>query len=61
MWVVESSVFPSASLNVMGTAPSAEVVRMTTSCFRSGRWSFECPRAGRAGTTPHLASPVAFS
>src|SRR5437660_97134 len=52
MWVVESSVFPSAILKVNGTAPSAQVVKIHTSCFRSGRWSSECPRAGRAGPAP---------
>src|SRR5205807_2653604 len=52
MWVVESSVFPSAILKVNGTAPSAQVVKIHTSCFRSGRWSLECPRAGRAGPAP---------
>src|SRR5665647_3070866 len=49
MWVVESSVLPSRSRYVTGTAPSAEMVRSHTSCNRSGRWSFEKPRAGRAG------------
>jgi hypothetical protein len=35
MWVVESSVEPSARRWAIGTAPSEEIVRISTSCLRS--------------------------
>lgn len=35
---------PSASRQATGTAPSALTVKIQASCFRSGRWSVECPK-----------------
>lgn len=61
MWVVESSVLPLTIWAVIGTAPSADTVRIHTSCLRSGLWSLEWPRAGRGGVTPARGAPVALS
>ena len=44
MWVRESLVLPSAQRKATGTLPSALIVRMNSSCLRSGRWSFENPK-----------------
>ena len=63
-WVVSSVMFPSAIRMVNGTAPSAVTVMISSSCFRSGRWSLECPRAGRAAAAraaPPAAAPASLA
>ena len=43
-WVTESLVLPSVQRNATGTLPSALMVRMNSSCLRSGLCAFECPK-----------------
>ena len=43
MWVRESLVLPSVQRNATGTCPSAVMVKMKSSCFKSGLWALECP------------------
>ena len=59
MWVGSSLVLPSASRYAIGTDPSAETVRIHTSCFRSGRWSLEWPNVTAAVGLPRRLVPSA--
>jgi hypothetical protein len=43
MWVTESLVLPSQQRNATGTLPSALIVRMNSSCLRSGRCALDLP------------------
>ena len=43
MWVRESLALPSVQRNATGTLPSALMVRMTSSCLRSGRCALDIP------------------
>lgn len=57
MWVVESSVLPSATRQAMGTAPSADTVKIHSNCLRSARWSLLCPKVMAAvGLPPRWAA-----
>jgi len=43
MWVRESLALPSVQRNATGTLPSALMVRMNSSCLRSGRCALDIP------------------
>jgi hypothetical protein len=50
MWVLA---LPSVHRKVTGTLPSAAIVRINSSCFKSGRWPLEICDA------PHISKNVA--
>lgn len=59
MCSTSSLVLPSATRWQIGTAPSAQTVSDQTSCFRSGLWSFEWPRAMAGVGLPPRGRPSA--